>query len=790
MSVLEELANAGNLGGNELTRFYSLLLARRPQELIQRSASDDAAQYVVTHGTIAQALAAVDVRATNQPPVWKKAYTAITALYRGKNAPEISQAFVSVLDANATVGERIAHPEDRNEQLAGSVWFYYGSRYGVYLDEQHDATAEDYLESSLEASPGNTHAYAELADYSAQAGRPQLAITDYRHALELNPDQPAVLDRIADVNWKMGRQADAVASWQAAVTLLAKQMDASPVPQSFWGDTATVLHDTSADGQYGAIRQAVGTMIRAYLQRNGTYMALPLLKAGYQANDHSMEWLLQIVAGVPQEQAILNTLRYSTGWMHKDQRSRLLARVVELERTAAQQTPASSGDQLANDEAAWATALLDEGKTDQARAVLAQVPAEQKNLAAWLAPEIRLAETDKSLPQLIAQWKSAGASAPEPATLRNVAAGLSPSAKNEVMAYVYEQALAALDFSAPNFLGLAEIRLENSDTAGAMQLLHRMVLVSGDVYNDMDSAAALLEKHQHQSEAMQFLQPLSQASPWSAPYKVRLAKATLAVTPHSADSLTVLRSIAADPDAEYGQRAAAARVLKGEAQETSPGVNTELSLLAQSACPTPQQASQSLFVRARVTAAECATNDSLKESLLRPALADAPDNNAIRLLYIWAAFGARQNVRALLAAEPILENSPGYNSYGGNASYAYNSPVPEYRYNGGNEEQGNASAAWLSPSDAGRLYLLVVRAFEERREFEHALSLARQGANLARGAPQESALHAEEKHLQAIVAVEERNEARAPSIHKQIEQDHIVRPRIAEGTLVRQEVSQ
>ena len=68
--------------------------------------------------------------------------------------------FDGALGGDATIGERIAHPVNRNEQLAGEVWFYYGSRYGEYLDEEKDAQAEGYLESELEHTPESADAYA------------------------------------------------------------------------------------------------------------------------------------------------------------------------------------------------------------------------------------------------------------------------------------------------------------------------------------------------------------------------------------------------------------------------------------------------------------------------------------------------------------------------------------------------------------------------------------------------------------------------------------------------------
>ena len=40
-------------------------------------------------------------------------------------------AFLSALGDN-TIAERLAKPVDRTQQLAGNIWFYYGSRYGEY----------------------------------------------------------------------------------------------------------------------------------------------------------------------------------------------------------------------------------------------------------------------------------------------------------------------------------------------------------------------------------------------------------------------------------------------------------------------------------------------------------------------------------------------------------------------------------------------------------------------------------------------------------------------------------
>ena len=59
-----------------------------------------------------------------------------------------------------TIGERVRHHSDLKQQIAGTVWFYYGARYGEYLDRGSAANAKDYLPATVEAAPGNPNAYS------------------------------------------------------------------------------------------------------------------------------------------------------------------------------------------------------------------------------------------------------------------------------------------------------------------------------------------------------------------------------------------------------------------------------------------------------------------------------------------------------------------------------------------------------------------------------------------------------------------------------------------------------
>jgi tetratricopeptide (TPR) repeat protein len=767
-----------SFGFNGDTHYMELLLAARPLDLVwlgtgkTTSTAYEVEKFLLANGKPDLVLSGIAARSHGLPPVWKKAYTGLAGLYLRTHTPQVHDAFSGALGGDATIGERVAHPVNRDEQLAGEVWFYYGSRYGEYLDAEKDSQAEGYLESELEHTPEKAIAYAQLADYSAGAGRVEYALADYQRSLDLKSDQPAVLNSMAKLEWKQGRQADALAAWQLAVKRLAAEQD-SRMPQSFWGDFAQVVSDVAKNGQYAAISQQVDAMLRVYLKRNGEFRAEELLEAGYHARGDSMDWLLEITTAVHDPGAVLNAIQQSK-WIAKGQASQLLQRRMELERRKAQAKPGEASYELDNAESNLVNALLDEKKFAEARAELARIPAEKQKTSQWLGAQLRLAEADGSLPQLVAQWKKQPADAPVANYLLSAVQALSDPSKRIVMRFVYERALDARELTAANFLGLAAIDLDEGNADGAVALLKRLTLISGNPYGDADSAASLLESKHKFAEAIQFLQPLAQASPWDASLKVRLAAATLAVNANEPQAAATLTAVAADPKAKYAERLAAAKALKGHGAATAELGSAELSLLEHGGCPSADEAGKPFFVEARRAAAACAADKQVKERLLHSAIADAPDNAALRLEYVWAAFAAGQDARALLAAEPILA---GGSFYGQRTTPAYDSSEDE-------EDTGSQKTPVLpsmKPEDAAKLTWFAIRAREKRHEAGEALKLARNAAASDKDTARRNKFVAEQKRLEDAAARVNENAARAPNIHKDLDQDRVVRPRLLPG---------
>ena len=153
-------------------------------------------------------------------------------------------------------------------------------------------------------------------------------------------------------------------------------------------------------------------------------------------------------------------------------------------------------------------------------------------LLALVPFELPVAAHLGTLDAKIASYRSDPDRAPGAEILRSSAQQLSEAGDKQsarkILEFVFARELDEHKLVAANFLGLAEIRIAAGDTPGAVELLRRLVTVVGDPYEDMDSAAALLEKTGHNAEAIAFLDPLAKSTPWEPAFRVRLAKAQIA----------------------------------------------------------------------------------------------------------------------------------------------------------------------------------------------------------------------------------------------------------------------
>jgi hypothetical protein len=559
-----------------------------------------------------------------------------------------------------------------------------------------------------------------------------------------------------------------------AAQRLAAEIDERPVPESFWGDFAQVLGDVAAHGQYAAISAQVDALLRAYLARNGDYRAEPLLEAGYHAHGDSMTWLLEITAAADDPAEVLNSVRGSS-WIAKEQESQLVMRLVELRQRRLQSNPTEDGYALEQAESDLISAFLNEKKYAEAHAEFAKIPVEKRRSQEWIGTELQLSEAEGRLPQLMEEWKKHPADAPSASDLQGTVLRLSEASRRIVLRFVYERALDARELTAPNFLGLAAIDLDEGNAADAVPLLKRLALISDNLWADTDAAASLLEKHKRYAEAIQFLQPLAEAQSWDASYKVRLAAATLAVDTQSQQAIQTLTSVANDPKAKYAVRVAAAKALKGHVATNIATGSAELNLLARNVCPGTDAVDRQFFVEARMAAATCASSDAQREGILRSAIAIDPNNAELRLQYISAAFATGVDARALLAAEEILVSNPWV------YRQRYEQDGAEFQNEENSDQQKMPTLSTLKPDEALKLTWFAIHAREKRHENDVALQLA-QNAQFLEKEPQHT-IKDEIKRLKTEAARIEENESRAPNIHAELSQDRVVRPRLLPGML-------
>ena len=125
--------------------------------------------------------------------------------------------------------------------------------------------------------------------------------------------------------------------------------------------------------------------------------------------------------------------------------------------------------------------------------------------------EIRLAARTNSIASQLAKYQDPLPLEP----LRNAANTLREEgdavSSRRVLEFVYTSQMKAGNLDQATFLGLAEVKLENNDLAAAMPILRRMVLISGEPFTGLDTAAALLERTHHTAEASEFLTTLLKA---------------------------------------------------------------------------------------------------------------------------------------------------------------------------------------------------------------------------------------------------------------------------------------
>jgi len=197
----------------------------------------------------------------------------------------------------------------------------------------------------------------------------------------------------------------------------------------------------------------------------------------------------------------------------------------------------------------------------------------------------------------------------------------------------------------------------------------------------------------------------------------------------------------------------------------------------------PQAASQPFFHAARLTAGESATSNAERLRLLREAIAISPDVSGIQLSLFRAARQSGEHHLGVAALMPLLDST--------GLAYALRQPDSILREDTGLHEDAGANgnqrrqsgvflaAEALPAGERARLASAVADSFErigrlQAAEMLYGLALESEPASEDRPAMQQA-----KDRVSASLALRAENARRRPVISKNLDQDRLVRPRLA-----------
>ncbi|MGZ4873186.1 MAG: tetratricopeptide repeat protein, partial [Candidatus Angelobacter sp.] len=507
LRVLEELKQYQILSGEQLDRYFELLLAKSPQKLVQlagqtQGRGDAVVNFLLAHSDAKLVLPAVDNRSAAEPAVWHSAYTALAGLYFADGSALVQNAFATAL-ADGTIGQRLEKQVDRKQALAGDVWFYYGSRYGEYQGTMKKGDPEDFLPAEIEHTPTRATAYFTTALYYEDSGDLPRAVNDYQHVLDLSPERIDVHNRLAGIYWKQKHQDKALDEWKKALELLKVQVTSGKTQETFWGDFAATVNNLANRKLLPQFQPEVNEILHNYVKRNGTYRVDALLRSvlpRLESPAAASTLVLELSADAPEKLSFLRPF-VAEGSTLKLDREPLFRRLLELAQGKADKAEGVEKEyaqqELEQLQVDWLQYLLDTKQYDRVRSVMSALPGLTWDRRPQLFQiQLKAATQTNGLDAIVDGYRAAPDRAPAADILRKTATDLQQAGDKQsarkLLEFVFTREIENRNLTAANMLGLADIRLQAGDLEAALALLRRMTLVVGNAFETQDPAAALL----------------------------------------------------------------------------------------------------------------------------------------------------------------------------------------------------------------------------------------------------------------------------------------------------------
>jgi len=498
-------------------RYLTLLARRNPKALIERAQFDgiNAAFEDNKQELVMQTIAA---KGASMPPVWTRGYTGLAGLYFALKTPDIDTAFQEALGP-MIIGERIGKPVDTREKMTGNLWYYYGARYGEYLDTLQRPEFNDLLPAMVEGTPGTAVAYFRLGEYYRETNRAVQALAQYENTLQLDARHVASLDRIARLLWAQNKRDEAKARWRQALDALREHLEQRRQPAGLSGDLRDVLDQLASHQLLAELRPQLEGVVTAFVRRYGAYDAQSILR------HFDTGWMVAVSRDTPAPADFLTAL-IDAEWIPAAQKEPLYQRILEVFNAQVSTAVGDARDQAVANyyswQSRWVEYLLDRKLAARAQAVVAGWNDETRQRLSYSLPsiELRIAAQSGRLDALLAQYRTDPSRLQNLYQLRDVAMKLRESgdvnSARRLLRFFYEHQIAAGDLSSANFLGYAEVLLEEDNTAEAVRQLKRMTLVSQPAFAGLKDAGLLLRRFKKDAEAASFLNDAAKAIPWDA----------------------------------------------------------------------------------------------------------------------------------------------------------------------------------------------------------------------------------------------------------------------------------
>jgi hypothetical protein len=603
-----------------------------------------------------------------------------------------------------------------------------------------------------------------------------------------------VYDSLAVAYYKQGDRAAALAQWKQAFAVLAAQLNSAHLPESFWADFGRTCDQLAARHLFNDLRPDADAIIRTYLRHNGNYRSNALLHSAYAAAGDPADataWLLDLSSAGHDPATVLADVA-DASWIPVPQRAPIYQRILDLKETTATERDGLERQYAEQDvtfwQVGWIQYLASTKQYAATAAAIAALTEESRGAqAATLIPlDLQAAAQLGTLDSKLAAYRADPQRAPAPEILRAAARRLFESGDKQsarrILEMVFAREIEDHQLVAANFMGLAEIRLASGDTAGAIDLLRRLVVAVGNPFENLDPAAALLEKTGHNAEAIEFLDQLVKSAPWDSSYRLRFAKAKVAANKDATGAQEALVSIAAAPNTLYDLRLNAAVALAGDVH-TDLG-SGELNLLASNLSTVTAAAAAAdkfYFYTARIKATQETAGPQVKLQLLSHCIVDFPRRDEARVpLFQAAAASESSDEYALAIIEPLFQTQFLRNDVSGRGDEEDQLANSSYEDEETDDSPNVLATRSLKLSRAQQVQVarMIGDAMARLNRFSDATAYYENARRMENSPAVRESLLRKIADTKAVVRIQHQNAARQPILHEALEQDRVVRPKL------------